>query len=201
MADFHYHGTFKESLAMLADILSLGLGLKIVHDPGAFTTNQPRWFDIVDDELAQLLEGRPYFFIGGPFTHHALHFDPRVNDRPGYNIQVAKGGPVLRGNLAHIRDVYGVPSLMMGDIGYQPHYFNPITQDWDPPSDDLKDAYRAIVRRMKRHMKQKKLNMKFWITPEAWRLWREGKVRFIPWNAIEDGRGDLTYPFPPSDEE
>jgi hypothetical protein len=54
---------------------------------------------------------------------------------------------------------------------------------------------------MKKRMIQRQLNEKFWITPDAWRLWREGKVRFLPWGSVQDGRRDLPFPFPPSDLE
>ena len=201
MRSFYYHGTLKESLAMMADVLSLGLGLKILHNPRIFATKEPRWFHAVDDELARLFDADQYFVIGGPFTHHPLGFEPRPLDRPGYNLRVAEGGPVLHGCLPRVVALDGVPTLTLGKLVYQPSYYNPIAQVWDPPSEDLKDAYHAIVRCMKRHLIHRTLNRKFWITRDAWRLWREGRVRFIPWFAVQDGRRDLPFPFPPSDEE
>jgi hypothetical protein len=81
MADFFYDGTLAESIAMLADILALGRGFKILHNPGPFETDQPRWFYSVDDELVRLLDSDVSFVLGGPFTRHPLGFRPRVNNR------------------------------------------------------------------------------------------------------------------------
>jgi hypothetical protein len=182
---------------MLADILSLGMGLKILHDPGFFPTDEPRWFHEVDAELARLLEDQTGIVIGGEFTWLPLGFHPRVDGKPGFELSVAHGGPVLKGRVGRVADIRGIPTLAPGEIWYQPQYYNPISQTWDPASEDIKDAYRAIVRRMKRHLIKRALNRSFWISPGAWRLWQEGQVRFLPWAAIQDGRGDLPFPFPP----
>jgi hypothetical protein len=178
MAEFHYYGTFDESLAILGDVLSLG-GLEALHDHGVRRPEDLPRFGLLTEELKDRLRLVPRYFIVGPFTGSPLSFDvletgPYAGE---YRIQETENGPVLRGWLAQLREIDGLPTLCSGDFGHQRHYWDTRTNTGFWPPDDLKKSYAQIVRRMKRHLVQHQLGKKVWITPGALGLLLAGKAR------------------------
>jgi hypothetical protein len=180
MPDFSYYGTFDESITILRDLVEQ-CRVTLIPDLGAFPEPLAPSYDAVTDEVFKQLRRRRVLFLAGSFTRHPpkmrrLEAGPNAGS---YYISIPEGGPLIQMTLATVNIVDGQPTLISGMVSQQKLYVDPVTGLSEPASPEVRQAFKEIVRTMKKRLVPYQLAMKIWISREALRLLQSGKARII----------------------
>jgi hypothetical protein len=188
MSNFEHYATFDESIAMLRDLTAKGF--RVIHNPGVFDEPSAPQHAEVTDELVALLREQSYYFLVGDFSRYPPQFRRiAAGDAAGkYKIEDLDEGPVMPSSLACVREIEGAPTLVLGYVALTDQLRNPETGAWEKPSPEARAAHRLVVSTMKKHLVTHQLGMKFWIGPDALRLFTEGKARITDWGILHGSR-------------
>ena len=179
MANFEYYATFDESIAMLREVV--GLGFRVVWDPGAFTNPNPPMHRELTNELIGQLREQPYCYLALPSASSppSVHVIEGGVNQGQYSFDVFSAAEHVRCDLAADRQIENQPTLMLGNIGHQSRYKSVETGEWRPASAELKTGYKTVVSTMKKHLVQHTFGLKVWIGREALKAVQEKRMRII----------------------
>lgn len=176
MPSFYYFASLERSLEMLDELC--GLGFRVIPNK-LYSEPQVKFYDRVDQELVGLLTEGPGFYLAGPFTLYppSLRRLPSGPAEGRYLVQPLTQGPLLQGLLGRCNIIDGHPTLLLGDLGYQAQYREPLTDRWDKASTELKTAYRTALSTMKVRLKKHDATGGFLTHPDALSLILTGKAK------------------------
>jgi hypothetical protein len=148
MAELQHYAIWDEALELVGTVAQTH-GLRLVPEVPVLAEPKLAVFDRMGPAVAALLAKYSVVQLEGPFTKFPLAFDKRKSGSAAGTYSVSDSvGPRLRWFLPGMRGV----ELTPGSITMIDHYKNPETNQFGPPSDELRAAYKAIVATLKEHL-------------------------------------------------
>lgn len=176
MAQFDYLGSWQDSQGIVGGLLRRP-GTRLLVDDW-YTKPIPTCIDVPPRDARQLVqEWRSIFITGADFSPFPPQFSKVENGEVLYRIRGNEGGPCLRLTLPACYEQDGMIYLAHGMFYYYREYLNPNTKAWEPPSPEVKAAYKEILRLIKQHLVRHKFHTPIWIGRDALRLLQEDKAR------------------------
>jgi hypothetical protein len=177
MSPLEFYATEDGSLAILGDVMER-CGVWVVPNRSPYEQPEVATFSEIDNVLRAAIANRSELLWGGSFSKNPPRFNVHESGAAAgkYYISLLEGGPLVQARLPGIMDSNGERILVLGSVILQRYYRNPATGAHEPPSPELKKAFREIVKVVKQHLTVHALAMKFWIGPEALRLFKAGAV-------------------------
>jgi hypothetical protein len=176
-----FYATLDESLAILE--LFCAQGFQIIAEPELFDTPNAPVFARVDERLREIVKVGPGVYLSGSFTRFPISYlrIPDGEHAGKYFINSGTAGPIIDCLLARVNLVDGVQRVLAGQISHQRAYRNPQTQDIEPASDALKNAFKQAVSIIKKQSVTYQSEIgKILIGPAALALLKSGQAQLGP---------------------
>jgi hypothetical protein len=158
MRHLDYYATLEESLAILDELCTQNY--KVIAQPGFFDKPDAPVFERVDEQLREIVK-----ISAGP-------------NAGKYFINSGTQGPLIEMRLARVNPVDGVQRALAGQIGHKSAYRNPETNQMEPPSEELKTAFKKAVSIIKkRGVTYQSERGKILVAPAALELLTSGQAK------------------------
>jgi hypothetical protein len=175
MAQFNFWTSMEDRANILKGILALG-DYKFVGNRN-YQNREVTYFSQFDQKLIDNLSINKLLYIVGPFSTSAISMsEVRSGAYDGtYTVNPLRGGPLLTLSLPGCKAADDKIRLTPGDISYSPWYLNEVTGQSVPPSDELKQAYKQIIKEIKKHTLLRS-RIRKWVGRDAWNLLAEDRA-------------------------
>lgn len=179
MAEFEFMSTTEDYSAILEAVLAprdIVLYVDLVYaKPEPFTISR------LSDEAKATVMKRPHLLACGRSFSKTPPAMTRRNGGPAagtYYVDFSKGGPGIALRLPYCYEDSGRLILKCGYLLSPRYYLDTETGQWKAPDETLRNAYRDLVRRIKKLCHQMP-ESSVWITDAAHRLAEQGKAQLL----------------------
>ena len=181
MAEFDFFGSWLDSEHILQSVAARGdisFILDIAHE-----RPEPMWFREITRSVMEKIECMPRLFLfSDRFSVFPVCFRQQQSGQHAgkYFVSLERSGPGLSLTLpgCYLTDD-GMFNLNTGDLFYPKEFKNPTTGLLEPPSDELKRAFKDIRSLMKKQLVRYQVRSWIHIGPDAVSLLRRKKARIV----------------------
>jgi hypothetical protein len=159
--EFEYVATLQDELAIMRDVLQDEDITFYLWD--WYPMRKPYSFQRISDQVEMAIRrknGIVMFYLWGPaYSRQRVVLNP-VDKAEGSNepdvfpIDANVGPLIVWTTSSGTVPLDGVDTVAFGSIYYHPYYYHPDTDTFPKPTQELKDAYKRIVRIAKKHLKK-----------------------------------------------
>jgi hypothetical protein len=180
VAEFRHYTTFEEAMVILRDVAEAH-HLKLIPEEPTLAKPHLETFDHFEPSLVERLARFGVVELEGAYTKHPLRFKQRDGGAAaGTYYRDDSVGPRILWTLP-VRATGDRPSVSPSAVTYYKSYRDPDTNEREPPSQELKDAFRNIVKTMKKHMVNAKIRgQSVWVGRDTKRRFDLGEVVIDP---------------------
>lgn len=176
MPEFRHYASWDEAIEMVRDVVETH-GLVLIPEESVLSQPRIPTFDRMSPEVIERIAKFQVVQLEGPFTKYPLEFKKRTTGTAAgtyYASDVV--GPRLRWILPAVTKDSG---LVPGSLSMAKTYKNPTSNEHEPPSEEVKQAYENIIATMKGHLVKYTPHKgeTVWIGTHAKRQLDEGTVR------------------------
>jgi|JI10StandDraft_1071094.scaffolds.fasta_scaffold111440_5 hypothetical protein len=151
MRELQHYADWDETVAMIRDV-ALAHQLTLIPDEPRLVEPRLTAYPTFVPEVAEKLARHRVLHLEGPFTRHPLQFERRDSGpAAGTYFVDFMIGPRLRWILPAMA-AGPRPVLTSGTISYLKAYRDPVSRAWEDPTDELVDAFAAVVATMKERL-------------------------------------------------
>lgn len=148
MPELRYYSTREETLSLIGRVAEVR-GVRLVPEIAILLEPRLATFERMTPEVEALLGNFPVLQLEGAFTQHGLTFDRRESGSAAGTYYLTDDiGPRLRWFLPGLND----RELTPGSLNMLSYYRNPDTKTFEPPSDELRKAFRLIGDTIKKQL-------------------------------------------------
>ncbi|MBA3458910.1 MAG: hypothetical protein H0T46_03045 [Deltaproteobacteria bacterium] len=174
MPELRYYSTHEETLSLVNRVAEVR-GVRLVPEIPILQEPRLATFDRMTSEVEALLATFPVLQLEGAFTQHGLTFDRRESgSAAGTYFLTDNIGPRLRWFIPGLRD----RELTPGSLNMLSFYRNPNTRELEPPSAELKKAFRLIGDTIKKQLVRHSVPVygKIWIGARTLEEVKQGRL-------------------------
>lgn len=174
MPELQYYALPSETEDMIRAFLDDGF--RIVPERSVLATPVLEVYERFSSAIEEAMQSYPCALIEGAFTKHPLQFKRRAGgDAAGTYYADQLSGPRIR----WCRPGINGSELIPGSISYSTSNRNPVTNAWEPASEDLKDGYKRVVAIAKRGLERISANTgeRVWVGKAAKHAIDRGEVK------------------------
>jgi hypothetical protein len=188
MAEFFFYGTNVDAVRVLKSLIAMG-GVSVIPDK-LYEGPPVEEYDTLEDHVLPELLRAPRLYVRGGFGSAPLrlrqldagpaagkwHIPFEVADNLGSEF----GGPVLSLSVPGCNERSGCLYLYPGDFYRPRRYWDKRARADCPVPEDIKQAYEAMVRRIKAVLSRKKIGRHTeWIGADAYEKLVDGKALIL----------------------